>query len=187
MLTLFDTFKKLPGSSGSTLDQWGATHPKPSERQENVSVELSEIDADGLTVDADQFDWIKNYVSALPPPQLTMPVWVESMNIGAGQYVARILDLAQATTKNPTLKGRFLASGGSRNDIKFHIMDEVNYVNWANGNKATELFGSDKVTLFDLDYKFPKPAKYYLIFDNRDAILSGKQVTADIHLSYTAR
>ncbi|SYZ71966.1 exported hypothetical protein [Candidatus Zixiibacteriota bacterium] len=187
MVTLFESFKRLGGPQGNILEKWAATHPDPEERQENILAELNEVDADGLVENSDKFNWIHDYVSSLPPPILSQVVVNDSAIIPAGNSWHFLLDLSSPAVKNAILKGQFRASGGAHNDIKFHIFDEVNYVNWINGNKAEDLLGTDKVTLYEVDFRFPKPGKYYMVFDNRYSILTDKFVVANIYLNYTER
>lgn len=187
MVTLFETFSKLQGGGATILDQWAATHPNPDERKENVSSEIAEIDADGMVETSDGFKWVKDYVTAMPPPLKTVVVWADSVTVGAGYSVSKLIDLTVAGVKNPVLEGKFLASGGPRNDIRFYIFDEINFINWSNGNVATPVLASEKITLYEVNFRFAKAAKYYLVFDNRDSFLTDKRVIVSLELKYNER
>jgi Peptidase family M48 len=188
MVTLFETFSKVSGNSNDILEKWSASHPNPDERRENISAELAELDADGFIETSDRFNWIRQYISSLPPPQYTKKAFQDTTSVAAGAFIYQLLDLTERQgIKNPTLVGQFIASGGSKNDISFHVFDEINFVNWANGNTATTLLSAKDLTMYEVNFKFPKPGNYYLVFDNKDSWVSSKMVIAALVLRYTTR
>ncbi|MCX6827802.1 MAG: M48 family metalloprotease [candidate division Zixibacteria bacterium] len=187
MVTLFETFAKYGAGPQSIIEQWAVTHPGNDERRENVSDELTLIDADELIEDSDRFHWIRDYVTALPPPVLTAGFWVDTFSVVAGNIIFKQLDLSDGTMKKPRLIGNFIAEGGVHNDIRFLIFDAVNYVNWKNKNAAVALYDTDKTTIHQLDFAFPKSDVYVIVFDNSPSILTAKTVKALLYLNFTQR
>lgn len=187
MVTLFETFSKLAPGKNNLLDDWAASHPNSDERKDNVSREFIYVDVEDMEIEPDRFQWIKDYVSALPPPQLSQPLWVDTIVLGGGHYSYMPIEFDGVKIKNAVLSGAFRASGGTRNDIKFRIIDNVNFINWQNGNKSSDLLNTDKTTIYEIDFTFPKPGKYYAVFDNTYSTFTTKTVVTAIYLKYTQR
>lgn len=188
MISLFETFSKLSSHERMFLEEWVATHPSAEERKENVTDEQLYIDAEGLVKDSERFQWIKEYLSALPPPEKLIPFWVDTFDISAGHYSYKEFIYDEQKYRNCRFFGRFLAQvQNDYNDIKFYIMDEVNFVNWTRDNKSTHLLNTEKTSIYDLDFKLSKPGKYYLIFDNSYSIMTSKIVVTAIYLGFTKR
>ncbi|GEM_PF-1733711 len=188
MTTLFEGFKRLGPGNKNILDEWSASHPNPEERMSNTETELNYIDAEGLINNSDRFKWIKDYITALPAPVYYKPIWIDTVEVKPGNivYLKMTYPLMQ-TMLNGKLNGRFVASGGPKNDIRFIILDELNFINFSNGNKHDVLFDTDKVTIYDIDYKIPQSNVYYLVFDNTDSWITPKNVVIAIYLEYTIR
>lgn len=106
------------------------------------------------------------------------------VTIGAGQMRYYRLPL-NATQLNPHITGHFLASGGSGNDIEVFIADEEGFGKLMNGRQARIYYGSGKVTSGIIDAVLPtRDGTYYLVFSNRFSVISAKNVTADVNMSY---
>lgn len=187
MLTLFETLGKFSTPSQDILREWSATHPDPEERKSNVADELLYIDADDLIEDSDRFQWIREYVSALPPPQLSVTFWADTFAVDPGSSAFKEIRYDGQSFRNVRLTGVFRASGGSRNDIKFRVFDEMNFINWSNGNTAVPLLDSDRVTVYEVDYVFPEVGTYYIVFDNKYSVFTNKTVNCNLTLWYTER
>lgn len=82
------------------------------------------------------------------------------------------------------LKGNFTAYNG-KNDIEVVVFDEAGFQNFKNGNRARRVFyySGGYVTTDDIDRDIPA-GSYYLVFNNKDAIFTGKVVTASIDAVY---
>lgn len=188
MTTLFEGFKKLGAGNKNILDEWSASHPNPEERMENTRSELAYVDAAGLINNSDRFSWIKDYISALPAPIYYKQIWVDTVEVKPGNiaYLKLSYPLTQSML-NGRLKGRFIASGGPKNDIRFIILNGLNFINFSNRNKHEVLLDSDKVTISDVEYKFPENGVYYLVFDNTDSWLTPKNVNIALYIEYTLR
>jgi len=84
---------------------------------------------------------------------------------------------------NAQLVGSFHASGGSGNDIQAIVADSAEFENWINGHQARVLYSTEKTTNGRIDLRLA-PGTYTIAFNNRFALLSAKEVTADIELRY---
>ena len=85
---------------------------------------------------------------------------------------------------NPRVVGSFRASGGSGNDIQPLLAEWSECENWINGHEARALYSRPKTTNGRFDVKIPEPGTYCIAFNNRFSLLSAKNVSADIELSY---
>src|SRR5262245_40387963 len=77
--------------------------------------------------------------------------------------------------------GAFRASGGAHNDIRMLITDSDECENYLNGNRANVFYDSGAKTVAKFDVPLPQ-ASYCLIFDNRNSVVSSKEVAARIGL-----
>lgn len=82
------------------------------------------------------------------------------------------------------VRGNFQAFGG-KNDIEVAVFDENGFINFQNGNRASRVYyySGGYVTVADMNQYLP-PGRYYLVFNNRDALLTDKVVTAKIDAVY---
>lgn len=84
----------------------------------------------------------------------------------------------------PVINGEFRAVGGSGNDIRVILTDEINYTNWVNGHRAQVLWqtaGQQTAGRFNIPVG---AGTYYLVLSNTFALLSDKQVVLNAGLSY---
>ena len=86
--------------------------------------------------------------------------------------------------KNVWVRGHFVASGGTGNDIQAVVGTEDDYTNWVNGHGGILLFDSGKVTTGQINVSISVPGRYCLAFGNGFALFSPKSVTADVDLDY---
>lgn len=77
--------------------------------------------------------------------------------------------------------GTFRAYGGSGNDIKVYVLDEMSFINWKNRHSAETLYNSGRETVGKINVAL-NPGKYYLIFDNTFSFISDKGINAHIEL-----
>jgi zinc-ribbon domain len=90
---------------------------------------------------------------------------------------------AGATSVN--LHGNFTASGGLTNDVEAFVLSADNFVNWQNRHEAKTFYNTGKVTVGNLNVNLPADAgTYYLVFNNRFALLAQKTVLVDAALTY---
>ena len=77
--------------------------------------------------------------------------------------------------------GGFRASGGARNDIRMIIAEETECVNFLNGNEAQVQYDSGPKTIGKFDVPLSEGG-YCIIFDNRNSLVSIKEVASRIFL-----
>jgi hypothetical protein len=77
--------------------------------------------------------------------------------------------------------GKFRASGGAHNDIRAVITDADECENYVNGNQAAAFYDSGQKTVATIDVRL-QPGRYCIIFDNRNSVVSAKEVSAQIFL-----
>lgn len=80
-----------------------------------------------------------------------------------------------------TLVGSFRASGGAHNDIRVLITDSDECENYLNGNRANVFYDSGQKTVGKFEVNL-KQGGYCLIFDNRNSLVSEKEVASAIYL-----
>jgi hypothetical protein len=78
--------------------------------------------------------------------------------------------------------GAFRASGGAHNDIRVLVTDGDECENYLNGNRANAYYDSGAKTVGRFDLKLSR-AGYRLIFDNRNSIVSPKEIAAQVALA----
>lgn len=80
--------------------------------------------------------------------------------------------------------GSFTAQGG-KNDIEAVIFDRVGYENFSTGNRARNVYyySGGYVYTDTLDLYLP-PGSYVFVFNNKDALITNKAVTAHITVEY---
>ena len=79
--------------------------------------------------------------------------------------------------------GAFRASGGAHNDIRVLITDADECENWINGNSANAYYDSGLKTVGKIEVNL-NPANYCIIFDNRNSLVSAKEVATRIDASF---
>jgi hypothetical protein len=79
------------------------------------------------------------------------------------------------------LVGNFRASGGAHNDIRVLVTDSDECENYINGNRANVFYDSGQKTVGKFDVNLNE-ASYCLIFDNRNSLVSAKEVAAQVDL-----
>ncbi len=86
-----------------------------------------------------------------------------------------------AANRIGNLTGTFSATGG-RNDIDAWVIDANQMSNFANGHSTYSYYHSDYVSYGEIKLRL-KPGSYYLIFNNRAALLTNKVVEAHVFLN----
>lgn len=187
MVTLFEKFKKIQGHEPSKLEVFFQTHPKPSERMENTLGEINKLKIEYLKKDDQEFQKIKEYLQELPQPVMQKILVNDTLLVRANGYGWYTLEINTEVMKNCVLKGQFVAGGGSGNDIKTFIFDEINFINWKNGHNASSIYNSGKVTAGQIDLPINKSGNYYLVFDNTFSLLTDKTLIMVVWTEFTEK
>ena len=87
--------------------------------------------------------------------------------------------------KNVKVSGHFAATGGVNNDIEVFLTNEDGMANLKNRNPYKRFYFSGRVTQNSIDAPLPpSPDTYYLVFDNRFALMIPRAVQATATLNY---
>jgi len=187
MITLFEKFKKLEGSEPSKFETWFRSHPSPTERVENTGAEIQKLTVEYLKKDDPQFQIIKQHLQELPQPIIKQPLVNDTLLVQANSLSWFEIKIDTSMMKNYELKGEFVATGGSGNDIKVFLFDQVNFLNWKNGHDAPSIYSSGQVTAGKINLPFKQSGTYYLVFDNRFSALTGKSVIVAAWAEFTQK
>ena len=117
--------------------------------------------------------------------QYSEPVVNGELSVNPGDYAYYSFEVPSDAT-DPQLTISFTASGGSGNNIYVYVMDSTDFINWQNGNSASAIYNSGKVTTASTTVYLPGPGIYYVVFDNTFSWISTKTVSANIVLQYSA-
>jgi hypothetical protein len=132
--------------------------------------------------------WVSGFASGGALSKVAKVGHTEILSQGAFSVSAHEVNAGQFSVPNGAtdvkVTGRFIASGGSGNDIIVIIMSDTDYINWRNGHSASTYYNSGKVTADDIDVTLPAGKSYYLVFDNTFSVISTKNVSANIELNY---
>ena len=118
------------------------------------------------------------------PTQHTMNIVNSMIRVEPGQYNYYQFS-APAGSSGVTVSGTFTAGGGSGNDIKVLILDEQNFINYRNGHQANVFYSSGQETVGNINADVPTGQTLYLVYDNTFSVVSGKEVTTNVNLTYT--
>jgi len=107
-----------------------------------------------------------------------------------------------SSMQNARIIGSFEASGGLANDISVLIMDDMSFINWANGYQVQktmdattfanwakghpiqDYYHSGRVMIANIDV-FLSSGKYHLVFDNLFTDRASKSVRTRIDLNWS--
>jgi len=90
-----------------------------------------------------------------------------------------------ANAKSVKVSGHFAASGGVNNSIEVFLTNEDGMANLKNRNPYKRFYFSGRVTQNSINLALPpSPDTYYLVFDNRFALMIPRAVKASATLDY---
>ncbi|MHB8217081.1 MAG: zinc ribbon domain-containing protein [Candidatus Sulfotelmatobacter sp.] len=125
-----------------------------------------------------------NPVERLVKQQHIVTVKNPNLHLNALNFGYFKLDVPTGAT-SVNLHGNFTASGGLTNDVEVFVLSADDFVNWQNRHEAKTFYNSGKVTVGTINVNLPDDAgTYYLVFNNRFAILAQKTVLVDAALTY---
>jgi hypothetical protein len=108
------------------------------------------------------------------------------MTIESGKWMSYTIEV-KPDMVDPTLRGRFTASGGSGNDVVAAVGDEMNVTNCVNGHEATLVWETPgQMTTGSFAVKL-RPGTYNFVISNKFSVITDKKVTADVTLFYGQR
>lgn len=108
------------------------------------------------------------------------PVVNDTFTVNGLSYVYYSFSVPQRARVTGTFRAR-----GGKNDIEVVIFDDAGFENFKNGNLAERVYYSSRgyVTTATID-KYVPPGSYYVVFNNKDALITSKTVTAKIDAEY---
>jgi len=110
--------------------------------------------------------------------------------------------LVTSSMQNARIIGSFEVSGGLANDISVTIMDDMSFINWANGYQVQKVmddvafanwakdhpiqdcYHSGRVMVGNIDV-FLSSEKYHLVFENMFGDRASKSVTTRVDLNWS--
>ena len=184
MTSMFESLKRREGSDPSRLEVFFQTHPSFKERIENTGGEIRKLKLENMKKDSPAFRNMKERLGSLPRPIARQVLLADTLQIGAGERKAWEIKIDTDAMKNCVLTGAFRAYGGSGNDIRVLILDEMNYQNFWNGHKASPMYDSGVLTTSTMKVPVPESGVYHLILENTFSVLSGKVVILSLLAEY---
>ena len=121
--------------------------------------------------------------AALAPVPVNLKLISGNMEVDPGQ-IKWVNFTVPPNAANAKVTGEFHAFGGAGNDIQVVITDPFDFENWKNGHPTNVVYASSKVTNGVISVRNLSPGNYVVAFDNRFSIVSRKEVTGNITLSY---
>lgn len=128
-----------------------------------------------------------------PSPESPTPVLVPqsrnlvnaTITVGPGEHYDIAFSVDVDAMQDVRVVGSFRASGGSGNDIKAFIMDDLAYINWVNGHQVSVLYSSGKITIANINVPITSSDRYHLVFSNDFSIFSSKDVSTRVDLEWS--
>lgn len=107
-----------------------------------------------------------------------------AFTVNSGNWSAYKFEVP-AGAKNAKLDGHFAAKGGMNNSIEVFVTNEDGMANLKNRNQYKRFYFSGRVTQNSINVPLPPtPDTYYLVFDNRFALMIPRAVEANATLTY---
>jgi hypothetical protein len=124
----------------------------------------------------------------VPPAPVLQPhsdtIVDTAFTVESGKWTAYKFEVPP-NAKSVKVNGHFAASGGAKNSIEVFLTNEDGIANFKNRNPYKRFYSSGRVTQNSLNVSLPPaPDTYYLVFDNRFALLIARAVKADATVSY---
>jgi hypothetical protein len=185
MVSAFETLKQNQAREPSKFEVFFQTHPSLDERIENTSGELPKLKAANMRKDSPSFQAMKEHLFSLPRPIAKQVLVADTVRIEASVKRAWAWKLDTRVLKDCVLKGTFRAYGGSGNDIRVLVLDDMNFQNFWNGHKATALYDSGVLTTADIKIPVAESGTYHLVLDNTFSMFTDKAVVLKLVAEHT--
>ena len=122
----------------------------------------------------------------LPTPEgLSKVIVDEIVTVDSDELLDLPFIVDVTNVHNVRVVGWFMASGGSRNDIRVLILDDIDFINWNNLHEVEGIYKTDKLTIGKIDVPITASGQYHLVFDNRFSEFSSKNVLAKVYLYWS--
>jgi len=185
MVSAFETLKRNEAKEPSRFEVFFQTHPSLDERIENTSAELGKLTIVNPRRDSPAFRAMEERLHLLPRPIAKQVLMADTVRVEATHRKAWAWTFDTAVLKECVLEGTFRAYGGSGNDIRVLVLDDLNYQNFWNGHKATSLYDSGELTTAEFKVPIPTSGTYHLVLDNGFSMFTDKAVVVSIVAAHT--
>lgn len=185
MVSAFQTLKANEAREPSKFEVFFQTHPSLDERIENTSGELLKLNIANMRKDSPAFREMKDHLLVLPRPIAKQVLVADTLHIEANHRNAWAWNIDTSVLKNCVLEGKFRAYGGSGNDIRVLVLDEMNYQNFWNGHPATPLYDSGVLTTAEFRVPVSESGTYHLVLDNTFSMFTNKAVVLNLVAEHT--
>jgi Zn-dependent protease with chaperone function len=185
MVSAFEALKSNQAREPSKFEVFFQTHPSFEERIENTSTEIPRLKTANMRKDSPAFRAMKEHLLSLPRPIAKQVLLADTLSIEASVKRAWSWKIDTTVLKDCTLKGQFRAYGGSGNDIRVLVLDEMNYQNFWNGHKATALYDSGVLTTAEFKVPLSATGTYHLVLDNTFSMFTNKAVALNLVAEHT--
>lgn len=184
MVTAFETLKRNQAAEPSKFEIFFQTHPSLDERIENTDAELPKLSAANMRRDSPAFHAMVDHLRALPRPIAKQVLVADTLQIAANVKNTWSWKIDASTLKDGALEGTFRAYGGSGNDIRVLLLDDMNFQNFWNGHKATPLYDSGVLTTTEFKVPVTVSGTYHLVVDNTFSMFTNKAVVLNLVLAH---
>lgn len=113
----------------------------------------------------------------------TISVFNGQVSIDAGTYQSYRFTVS-SSMKNAILNGEYITTEGGNKDVNVLLMNDLNYINWQNGNASNALYFKERITTDRFSLNISQPGTYYFILSNTFSIITDKRVDGTVTLDY---
>jgi Zn-dependent protease with chaperone function len=185
MVSAFQTLKQNEAAEPSKFEVFFQTHPSLDERIENTSGELAKLSSTNMRKDSPAFHAMEDHLHTLPRPIAKQVLMADTIRSVAGVKRAWAWKIDTSALKNADFEGTFRAYGGSGNDIRLLVLDDMNFQNYWNGHQARALYDSGVLTTTQFEVPLTASGIYHLILDNTFSFAANKAVVLNFALAHT--
>ena len=118
------------------------------------------------------------------PTERSMEIINRMINVEPQPLWEETFEVDLETMRNVRVVGWFISTGGSGNDIRVLVLDDIDFINWSNLHQVEGLYETDKITTAKINIPIIASGKYHLVFDNRFSKFRSKDVLAKVYLYY---
>ena len=142
------------------------------------------IDKGFLTNDPSNFPSDLPGIDLPDPTERSMEIINRMISVDPNSLWEKTFEVDLKTMRNVRVVGWFITTGGSGNDIRLLVLDDIDFINWSNLHQVEGLYKTDKITADKIDVPITASGKYHLVFDNRFSKFTSKDLLAKVYLYY---
>ena len=184
MVSAFQTLKQNEATEPTKFEVFFQTHPSLDERIENTGAELAKLNTANMRKDSPLFHAMEDHLHTLPRPITKQVLVADTLRIAANVKNSWSWTIDASKLKDSALEGAFRAYGGTGNDIRVLLLDDMNFQNFWNGHKATALYDSGVLTTSEFKVPLMASGIYHLVVDNTFSLFTNKAVVLNLDLAH---